>query len=319
MTDGPGPADHPDLDALADLHADAPEATDGARRHVAGCPRCTAELAALDRVPALLASAGGVGPMPVEVVTAVDAALAVEAGGPVVTGVTEVADGTDRPPESSDLAAARTVTPLPTGHDRSPVGMRLLQAAAVVVLLLAGVGIGVSALGGGSDGDSSTAGGADSSTMADEATGSGAYPLTASGRDWNADAVAQDAPKLLDGSLSPPVAADRLRERFSARSGDDAGADGGSEDPDAPPSAASSADGSAARLATGPALAECVAALADGPVTPLAVDIATWQQQPAAVIVLPQPDDPSAVEVWVVAPTCSTSDAKLLYYANLPR
>ena len=68
------------------------------------------------------------------------AALAAEAGGQEVTGVTEVTDGTDGPAgavESLDLAAARTVTPLPTRHERSPVGMRLLQAAAVVVLLLA--------------------------------------------------------------------------------------------------------------------------------------------------------------------------------------
>jgi hypothetical protein len=37
------------------------------------------------------------------------------------------------------------------------------------------------------------------------------------------------------------------------------------------------------------------------------------------VIVLPFPGDPSRAEVWVVEPSCSTSDAKLLYYANVPR
>ena len=312
MTDAPGTGAHPDLDALAALQADAPEATDGTRAHVAGCARCSAELAALDRVPTALAAAGAVGPMPVEVVTAVDAALAAEAAEAAEAAQSE-AGGAAGP---ADLAPARTVTPLPTGRERSPVGMRVLQAAAVVVLLLAGVGVGVSALGGGGGSDDSSAGGATRAT-ADKAAESGAYPLTASGRDWTADAVAQDAPKLLDGTLAPPVAAQSLRERFAAPSRDDSGgADGGSDQASTPAPATA---GSAARLAGGPALAECVAALADGPVTPLAVDIATWQQQPAAVIVLPQPDDPTAVEVWVVAPTCSTADAKLLYYANLPR
>ena len=194
--------------------------------------------------------------------------------------------------------------------------MRLLQAAAVVVLLLAGLGIGISALGGGGDSDSSSAGGADSAT-ADKAAESGAYPLTASGRDWTADAVTLDALKLLDGSLAAPVAANTLREQFSAQAEDDAGS-GGSTDPTAS-APARAAPESAARLASGPALAQCVAELAGRPVTPLAVDISTWQQQPAAVIVLPAPGEPSRVEVWVVAPSCSTADAKLLYYANLPR
>ncbi|HYJ77562.1 MAG TPA: hypothetical protein VEX89_03290 [Actinomycetes bacterium] len=302
MTDSPGHGRHPDLDALADLHADAPEATETARAHVAGCAQCATELARLDRVPALLAAAGAVGPMPVEVVTAVDAALAAEAG------------AADAAPGS--LTAGRTVTPMPTGRDRSPVTMRLLQAAAVVVLLLAGLGIGISALGGGGDSDSSTAGGADSAT-ADKAAESGAYPLTASGRDWTADAVTLDALKLLDGSLAPPVAANSLREQFSAQAEDDAGS-GGSTDPSAS-APARAAPESAARLASGPALAQCVAELAGRPVTPLAVDISTWQQQPAAVIVLPAPGEPSRAEVWVVAPSCSTADAKLLYYANLPR
>lgn len=302
MTDTPGHGQHPDLDALADLHADAPEATETARAHVAGCAQCATELARLDRVPALLAAAGAVGPMPVEVVTAVDAALAAEAG------------AADAAPGS--LTAGRTVTPLPTGRDRSPVTMRLLQAAAVVVLLLAGLGIGISALGGGGDSDSSSAGGADSAT-ADKAAESGAYPLTASGRDWTADAVTLDALKLLDGSLAPPVAANSLREQFSAQAEDDAGS-GGSTDPSAS-APARAAPESAARLASGPALAQCVAELAGRPVTPLAVDISTWQQQPAAVIVLPAPGEPSRAEVWVVAPSCSTADAKLLYYANLPR
>ena len=43
----------------------------------------------------------------------------------------------------------------------------------------------------------------------------------------------------------------------------------------------------AARLAGGPALADCVTELAGGPATPLAVDLATVDGQPAAVVLLP--------------------------------
>ena len=241
--------------------------------------------------------------MPVEVVTAVDAALAAEAG------------AADAAPGS--LTAGRTVTPLPTGRDRSPVTMRLLQAAAVVVLLLAGLGIGISALGGGGDSDSSTAGGADSAT-ADKAAESGAYPLTASGRDWTADAVTLDAAEAARRQPRPAGGCDSLREQFSAQAEDDAGS-GGSADPTAS-APARAAPESAARLASGPALAQCVAELAGGPVTPLAVDISTWQQQPAAVIVLPAPGEPSPGRgVGRRHRAARPTDAKLLYYANLPR
>ena len=50
----------------------------------------------------------------------------------------------------------------------------------------------------------------------------------------------------------------------------------------------------------------------------LAVDAGTYQGQPAVAIVLPS-EDPTKVEVYVVAPDCSATDAKLLYFANVPR
>jgi hypothetical protein len=73
------------------------------------------------------------------------------------------------------------------------------------------------------------------------------------------------------------------------------------------------------RLAGGPDLADCVTALNDGPVTPLAVDLASWQGSPAAIVVLPTPDDPSTVDAWVVDPSCSRADAKVLYFARVAR
>jgi hypothetical protein len=41
-------------------------------------------------------------------------------------------------------------------------------------------------------------------------------------------------------------------------------------------------------------------------VTPLAVDIGRFEGKPATIIVLPDPDDPSFVNAYAVAPDCPT-------------
>ena len=64
----------------------------------------------------------------------------------------------------------------------------------------------------------------------------------------------------------------------------------------------------AARLAGGPALADCVTELAGGPATPLAVDLATFDGQPAAVVLLPGIGGPGRVDVWVVPPDCAQAE-----------
>jgi hypothetical protein len=200
--------------------------------------------------------------------------------------------------------------------------MRVLQAAAVLVLVLAGVGLALSALGGG-NGDAGSAG----STAADAGGGSaeketalGQFPLTVSGRAWTGSTLTEAVPDLLAARLSPPVDAQSLRESAagSDSSRTDAPEDEGAGDTTGTPAPAAAPTG-ARRLAAGPALAECVAALADGPVTPLAVDLATWEGDPAAVILLPTPDDADTLDVWVVDPDCATADAKVRYFARLAR
>jgi hypothetical protein len=60
-----------------------------------------------------------------------------------------------------------------------------------------------------------------------------------------------------------------------------------------------------AALSSDPAaLGQCVSALlGDAPrVAPLAVDLAKWNGQPAAIFVFPKPNDPSHVSVYVVPP-----------------
>ena len=61
--------EHLDADALADLEEGLLDRDHvaAARAHVAGCPRCRDELAALTGVRELLAGAGEVEPMPADV------------------------------------------------------------------------------------------------------------------------------------------------------------------------------------------------------------------------------------------------------------
>jgi len=284
---------HLDNDTLADLQEDLlePTAERAARGHLASCPVCAARSDRLAELPALLASAAPVGPVPAEVVAGVDAALSAE-----------VAAG--------DGSGTRTVVPLDAGR-RSALGMRVLQAAAVLVLVLAGVGIALGPLSGGSDDNGSSAGSAGAGEAAGRASALGQFPLTASGRAWTGPTVTKAVPDLLAARLAPPVDARTLREG--------AAGDSSTSNEDGVESPAPVAGSTAQRLASGPALADCVAALVGGPVTPLAVDLARWDDDPAAVILLPTPDDASTVDAWVVAPDCGAADAKVLYFARVAR
>lgn len=275
MSDAYASDAHVDADTLAAWQEGLlPAETDLAvRGHLAGCAACAARRDALAALPARLAAAGDTGAVPDDVASRLDQALA---------------------------AAAVAAVPAPSARDRGPRGMRLLQAAAVVVLLLAGVGFAASVLqvGGGGD-DSGTSAGGTADTEAKGAQ-SGAFPVTASGRNWAADTVVAAIPDLVAGRVGPSV-------------------EGSTDSAAGAPSTLREAPGDTARLASGPALAECVGALNDGPVTPVAVDLASWQGNPAVVIVLPTADDATTVDAWVVGPSCGQADAQVLYFARAPR
>lgn len=264
--------------------------------HLSSCAGCSEKVAVLGRLPADLAAAGEGDPLPPAVAARLDAALA-------------AALAAERP-----SSAGRTVVPAERAHggpfgDPSPrttLGMRVLQAAAVVVLLLAGVGVVLSAIQ--DDSGNTVAGGsaerAGTESQQDASSeGSGDYPLTTSGRQWTEQSLQADVGQIISGALAGTTAlsAPSERSRSAPAEGTDAGADG------------------SRRLRAGPELAECVAELHGGPVTPLGVDIGQWKGQPATVIVLPAEEDVRRVWVWVVEPTCGGADAKVLYFAQLDR
>jgi hypothetical protein len=281
--------EHLDADALADLDEGLLDRDHvaSARAHVAGCPRCRAELAALTGVRERLAAAAEVEAMPADVVARLDRALAGVAAEPASTAVT------------------RSVIPLREPQRSSPRGLRWLQAAAVVVLILAGGAVAVSALRGSDNADVATSSGSAAGKSDQRAAADGSYPVTASGRHWTKTSVEAEVPRLLAGTLSPTLPP----SSFSTE-----GDTGGSAT--APRELAGVP---AARLAGGPALADCVTELAGGPATPLAVDLATFDGQPAAVVLLPGIGGPGRVDVWVVPPDCAQGNGQFLYYANVPR
>lgn len=275
---GPGgPAHHLDPDQVADLlEGLLPEdQAHTAEAHLAGCADCAALRDDLAAVPGLLAAGSAADPMPADVVDRVGAALA---------------------GAQATLTAAPTVVPLRAAA-RASWQMRLTQAAAVIVLLLAGVGVVLSVLGSGEDAGTSDAAGGQAAGP--RAADSGGYPVTASGRDWTLRSLQKEAPSMVAGTFGADVAAEPRSEGSGAEEG---------------PALTSNP---AARLAGGPELAECVGNLALGPVTPLAVDLASWEGKPAAVIIVPTPDDPTTADVYVVDPQCPPGE--MLVFLRVPR
>jgi hypothetical protein len=290
--------DHPNPDTLAD-HAEGllPEgqAADVAH-HLQGCTDCRATQEALVEVTTLLTAYADPGPMPAVVADRLDAALRSAAA-------EEAA-----PAGPAEPAAAATVVPLGgrrPGAPRTPWSSKVLQVAAVLVLLAAVTAVGVAALGGGNTGSTSAGGaakdasGRDSST---EGTAGGAAAgktlVTKSGTAYTQANLGRAARSL--------VAASSQRGPVTATP-NPATQDFGSSLP---------AD--QRRLTDqAPALASCVRQLTGRDVTPLSVDIGTWQGTPATVIVVPTQDDPRTVDVYAVRPACPPG--LFLSYVHLAR
>jgi hypothetical protein len=140
-------------------------------------------------------------------------------------------------------------------------------------------------------------------------------PVTASGHDWDATSLAAAAPRLAAGTFGPAYESNlRAAPAPAATPSSSAGAGAGTTNG----SARALVDAPAGRLSGGRPLADCVAGITGGGGTPLAVDLATFKGQPAAVILLPPlSGDPDKVDVWVVSAECPPGDA--LYYASVPR
>jgi hypothetical protein len=65
-------------------------------------------------------------------------------------------------------------------------------------------------------------------------------------------------------------------------------------------------------------LPACLTGLGLTGVTPLAIDHGTFKGQPADVLVFPTEDDPTTLDVYVLKPGCSASDAQFYEFAHVP-
>lgn len=281
--DLPGTGVHPDLDTLADLQEGLLPPTPAAAvsDHLDQCPSCRADFAALGEVPGQLADAAEVGPMPDELVSRLDEALAAE-------------------PRSASV----TITPLAAARrNRLTRDNRVLQLAAAVVLVLAATGIGVSAMqdrAGNSSADRASAG------SSDRELAEGSVPVLSTGTNYTQDSVGKAVPRLLaaDGpkQLVNPEAAAAPRATDSATSG----------------YAARLSDGAALSNCLIALTDDPDTAVIEMP-TPLVIDVAKFNGQDATVIVLPTAGEAGQLDVYVVGPDCGPADAKVLHFARVPR
>lgn len=280
-------AEHPDADVLCDLDegllAGRGDEAD-VQAHVAACASCADFIALLGTTREQLAAVA-TEPMPADVATRIDAALATEAA--------RGAPGAPDAPDVSDTAdEVAVVTPLRPA--RRSARSRWLPAtgavAAGIALLMAGaVGLGIV---------NSTSGGNQPSSANSErqADGGGGAPANASVRNYTSESLASGVRMLVAGQAWAGV------DRPAGPSATPLPL-GTEQDTAAPPDLD--------RLRAPVPLAACVAELAGKPgVSPLAVDYAAFEGQPAVVIVLPDAD-PALLQAWVVGPACAPGNTDL--------
>jgi len=341
---------HPELEELAGLIDDlgdnagdgraAVGAAVGAERadvrpsdveaHVAGCARCTADLAALRGVRATLRALPPV-PMPDDVAQRIETALRQAA---VTAGDADSA-AAETPPTAAISVLPAAGSSRRSARRASSTGLPNFSVAAAVTVLLVialGVGLGVALKNGGdSNKGSSTSGAA--------ASDAGSI-VTASGTDYTqSDIQTQVAGLLLARvpdahaaykGLAPLAAAqssagaEPSAPAAAGSAGAGAGAAGGASTPK--PTASSTVEsapsaGGAQRpvlqsrtpysgpLGAPAQLQACVQALLDQPATPVLVDYAYYAGKPATIIVLKDPADPSTLDVYVEADTADCAKA----------
>lgn len=255
--------------------------------HLDRCTDCRQVAADLRDVPALLAVAPSPR-IPDDVAARIEAALQAE------------------PPLNAPALREPIATPARRRRTRRlPVWV---GAAAVTVLGVSATVLGVRALDGSETTTSSGAVGA--SLEADRAAEAPDATLAAPpDRDYTADTLADQVQALLatddtaaDGREAAPGAVPGLGDT----SGEPSLADGTAEE--------------LGPLTTPTGLAACIEALTGRTgVTPLAVDFATYEGQPAAILVLPDPADDAYLDVRVVGAACSASDDDLIAATRVPR
>jgi anti-sigma factor RsiW len=280
---------HLDAETIGDLDEGLlpPAETTAAEAHLATCPQCQTLRTELLELRTLLAQAPAVGPMPPEVASALDAALAAEARR---TPAAAAARG---------AGAGEGATVMPLQHRRRrPRGTALLQAAAALVLV-GGLGaVVVGAIDGDETADTQAAmphGAAGGS--AGRSAESVVTKVTATGRRYTRSTLATDASRLLQGA--------------------DYSADGNPAAPSELSGPATTGQRTTAQPSS-PQIEACGRGLGDGR-PPLAVDVGSFEGAPALVYVFAVPEEPSKAEAYVVDLSCTATSGTFKHVAVFPR
>jgi hypothetical protein len=324
VTEPLGPDAHLGLDRISDLEEGLLTSAEeqAARDHIAGCPTCQEDVAALAGVREALRADAEI-PMPDDVADRLYSALAAL-------------------PPLARSAAAVTTLPVPRGPSRwdrarKPL-LGVLSAAAVIALLVVGV---------------FHLPRSSSSSASSAATTSTAPPVTIlhSGRDYTKAGLGPDAAALVASGTTPAAgvteagaaaataAAAATSAAAAATSAAAAAATTAAAASAAAPAATSAAGTRAASAAAGaesssaaatsaaptttapvpaattdalaalraPGAAQsCIATLLPGYAAPLVIDFAQFEGKPAVIGVLDDPDDPGKLAVIAVGPpACS--------------
>ena len=282
--------------------------------HVRVCPRCDALLADSERIRAILL-ADDPGPIPEAVATRIQAAITAECDAPTVPATVRSLPVFPAAAPPASQAAPR---PRPgmaprrrTGSQRtrrqvreeerdarpSHLGRWLAVAAGVAVLAVSGVALSQwhPTFTGGA---STTAGGASSGSTAAAAPGQPAVPVLATGTDYTSANLVAQARTLIAEAPSAFASERGVKAPAPATPG----AAGSDEAQAHAPSPLAAGDASGQSLRNPQALAACLQAINAAGLRPVAVDLATYQGRPAAILVLPGRN--GGYEVWAVARDC---------------
>lgn len=195
-------------------------------------------------------------------------------------------------------------------RDTRPPWARPVFAVAAGLVGVLGVGVAIQQLGGSvNDTASTTAGGAASGAGSADAAAAPAVPVLETGTDYTAAKLEGQAKALVGKAAAARQAQDL--------------AGGGATEPQVEAATPGPAPSAATRSAAQPpvanqllkdpaALAACLTAIDSAGVRPLAVDLARYQGQEAAILVLPAPA--GGIEVWAVSRTCKPgADGTLIF------
>ena len=207
---------------------------------------------------------------------------------------------------TTTAATDATVLPMPTPRRESGTTrtFRWVAGAAAAVIVL-GAGAAVIRTGVPGAGSSTTALSADDSTSGGAEAGAdgAAVAIRTSGTDYRSSELASQAQSLVANAAKGLDPAPELA-------------------PDGTPATGATSSGVAApgarSLLTSATLAACLEQLTGAPgARPVAVDQGTFEGKPADVVVLPSPDDPQRLEVWVIGPGCTRESAELYEFRTI--